>query len=256
MPQTVIQQAPAIRRGSVKIFFGDTSASLVDIGAVRTPKMTSMAQEQNIDFDNVPDLKQFADGDRVQFSFGLAEINLTNISKFDGGMVNLTTVAGSATPVTAEAKGTGWTQGQPIQITNKNGANTIVTAITVKQAGSALTLNTDYRLYVSDGTNGVLGYTYIVPITAQAAAITVDYTYTPNQSKTVTFNNIGAKVLKYLRVVNTDVNGKKFQIDIQNVTNVTAPAIDFASDGEANVAILPVTLEGYFVSIIDEQQLL
>ena len=76
-------------------------------------------------------------------------------------------VASSPVAVTAEAHGTGWTIGTPFKLLNKNGANTIVSSIVVKAGGSALVLNTDYRTFVGDGTNGTLGYTYITPITAQ-----------------------------------------------------------------------------------------
>lgn len=89
-------------------------------------------------------------------------------------------IAASPVTVTAEAKGTGWTQGQPIKLNNKDGDNTIVASIVVKEEASTLVLNTDYRTYVGDGVNGLLGYTYIVPISARTGAITVDYSYTPN----------------------------------------------------------------------------
>lgn len=92
-------------------------------------------------------------------------------------------VVSSPTTVTAEAHWTWWTIAQPFKLTNKNGANTIVSSIVVKANAVALVLNTDYRTYVWNGTNGDLGYTYIVPLTAQTLAITVDYSYTPNASE-------------------------------------------------------------------------
>lgn len=254
MSQTSIQQATAIRKGSVKVQIGDDFDTLVDIGAIRTPKLVSLAQNQSIEFDNVDSLKQFSDGKKVQLSFVLAEINLSNLAKFDGGLVSVSPTAGSPTPVTGEAHGTGWVQGKPIRLDHKNGADTIVSSIVVKGGGSTLSLNTDYRTYVGDGANGDLGATYITPITVQAGAITVDYSYTPNASKTLTFNTTGTKTLKALRVINTDGSGKTFKIDIENCTNVQAPAIDFPADDKAEVATLPVTLEGYLVEIIDEQQ--
>jgi hypothetical protein len=226
----------------------------VEVGALRKPKFTSGAQQQAIEFDNVDDLKQFADGSKATIEFDLCEINLTNWAIFDAGMVTQTTVAGTGVPVVGEAKGTGWTQGVPIQINNKNGANTMVTAITVRQAGVAMTLNTDYRLYVGNGTNGTLGFTYIVPITAQAAAITADYTYTPAASKVMTFTSQGNKTLNCVRFINTDAAGKNFQVDMQNATNVEPFSMTFAGDDEADVAVMPVKIEGYIVSITDEQQ--
>lgn len=254
MPQTTIQKTPAIRKGAVKVEIGDSFASLVDIGALRKPVITSLAENQSIKFDNVNELKKFVNGKRMQMAFDLCEINLTNMAKLDAGLVTLSTVAGSATPVVGEAHGTGWTQGQPIKLTNKNGANTVVASITVKAGGSSLVLNTDYRIFVGDGSNGELGYTFITPITAQAGAITVDYTYTPNASKKLVFADSGTKTLKVMRISNTDENGKVFKIDIENATNFSAPVITFAGDDADDVAVLPISFQGDLVEIVDEQQ--
>lgn len=92
-------------------------------------------------------------------------------------------VAASPVTVTAEAHGTGWTQGAPFKLTNKNGDNLTVGSIVVKEDSVALVLNTDYRTFVGDGDNGDLGFTYITPITAQAGVITVDYAYTPSATR-------------------------------------------------------------------------
>ena len=129
-----------------------------------------------------------------------------------------------------------------------------MSSIVVKGGGSTLSLSTDYRTYVGDGSNGTLGVTYIVPITAQAGAITVDYSYTPNASKTITFNDSGVKSLKYMRIVNTDANSKKFQFDVQNGTNFAPISVSFAGDAKDDVAILPVDFQGDLVSWLDEQQ--
>lgn len=252
--QTTIQNAPAIRKGSVRVLIGNAFNSLVDVGALRNPIFKSLVENQAIKFDNVDDLKKFVLGKKAQITFDLAEINLTNMAQFDAGFMNLTTVAGSPTAVTDEAHGTGWTVASPIKLNNKNGANTIVSSIVVKAGASTLTLNTDYKTYVGDGSNGELGYTYIVPLTSQASAITVSYSYTPNASKKLTFNDTGTKTLKCMRIVNTDENDKEFRIDIENGTNFAPISMDFAGDAEDNVAIMPIDFQGDIVEVVDEQQ--
>jgi hypothetical protein len=249
MSQTTIQKAEAIRKGSVKVEIGDDFNTLVDIGAIRDPKLTSMVEPQNIEFDNADDLRQFAEGDKVQFSFVLTEINLTNLAKFDGGLINISTTAASPVSVTNEIIAVA--TDTAIRLAHKNGANTKVTisAVNVAGGGASKVEGTDYETFVDAD-----GYTNIVPIGTVSASWEVDYTYTPNASKTITFNKIGTKTLKVLRVSNTDANSKTLKVDIENVTNIQAPAIDFAGDDEAEVATLPITLEGYIVEIVDEQQ--
>lgn len=234
---------------------GSAFNALVDVGALRNPIFKSLVENQAIKFDNVDDLKKFVLGKKAQITFDLAEINLTNMAQFDGGFLNLTTVASSPVAVTGEAHGTGWTVANPIKLNNKNGANTIVSSIVVKADGSALTLNTNYKTYVGDGTNGELGYTYIVPLTASTAVITADYSYTPNASKKLTFNDTGTKTLKCMRIVNTDENGKEFRIDVENGTNFAPISMDFAGDAEDNVAIMPIDFQGDVVEVVDEQQI-
>lgn len=255
MSSTTIQKAPAIRQGSVRVLVGASFASLVDVGALRKPVIKSLSENQEIEFDNVNSLTKFVKGKRVQVTFDLAEVNLTNMAVLDGGILNLSTVAGSSTPITDEAKGTGWVIGTPVRLNNKNGANTIVTAIVVKENAVTLTIVTDYRTYVGNGTNGELGYTYIVPVSARTLAITVSYAYVPNTSKVVTFNESGSKTLNCLRLTNTDSAGKIFQIDIQNGTNFAPISMTFAGDTQDDVAILPVDFQGDFVSFTDEQQI-
>jgi len=254
MSQTSIQNQTAIRKGAVKVEVGDNFSSLVDIGALRNPVINSIAENQAITFDNVDELKKFVNGKKVEMTFDLCEINLTNLAKLDAGLVNLTTVAGTPVAITGEALGTGWTQGQPIKLANKNGDNTVVTSIVIDAGGSPLTLNTDYRVYVGDGINGTLGYTYIVPITSQSGVLDADYNYTPNASKKLTFNDSGTKTTKVMRITNTDENGKSFKIDIENATNFAPISIDFAGDDEEDVAVLPITFQGDIVEIEDQQQ--
>ena len=103
--------------------------------------------------------------------------------------------------------------GKPFALLNKNGANTQVSSIVVKAGAGTLALNTDYNVFVGDGSNGTLGYTYIVPVTAQTLAITVNYSYTPNASQytglTVQNTKLPALVV---RVTSLDESTGKTQV--------------------------------------------
>mgnify|MGYP007071571040 CR=1 FL=1 len=253
MKQTTIQNPEAIRKGSVRVLVGDDFNNLVDVGALRNPVFTSMAEIQQIDFDNVDPLRKFVKGQRVQITFDLAEINFPNLAALSGGLINLSATAGSPVNVDGEEHGIGWVVGVPFKLNHKNGDDTIVSSIVVYGGSDTLVNNTDYDTYVGDGQNGEKGATYIVPLTSEAGAITVDYTYTPNAKRTITLNDAGASVLKCLRIINEDENGKEFKIDIEDGTNFAPISVDFAGDEEDDVAILPVDFQGNLVEWTDEQ---
>lgn len=249
MAQTTIQKTAAIRKGSVRVLIGDSFGALVDIGALREPVITSLAENQQIEFDNVTALKKFVKGNRVQIAFNLTEINLTNISKMDAGLVTLTTVAGSPTNVVDEVIAVATDTASRLAFKNGAGTKVTITAVNVAGGGASKTEGTDYEVFVD-----AYGYTNIVPIGTVTANWEVDYTYTPAASKKLVFNTTGTKTLKVARIINTDENNKDFKLDVQNVTNMLAPVITFATDEEADVAELPVQLEGEIVELVDEQQ--
>lgn len=150
-------------------------------------------------------------------------------------------VATTPVVVTAEAHGTGWTIGKPFALNYKNGANTVVASITVKVNAVSKVLNTDYSVYVGDGTNGTLGVTYIVPITAQTLAITVDYTYTPNASK-LTGSTIQNTQLPNLVVRITSTDAVTSKVKTQYLVNsnfdgeIVSAFLDVARAGEIGVS--------------------
>ena len=145
-------------------------------------------------------------------------------------------VAGSPVTVTAEAHGTGWTVGTPIKATHKNGDDTIVTSIVVKNNSTTLAAGTDYSTYVGNGVNGDEGYTYVVPLTAQTGSITFGYSYTPNAA-TYVGTTISSKEIPSLvvRVTSTDPATGKVKITY---------LIDSGFDGELVSAFVDVARAG------------
>ena len=161
-----------------------------------TPSYTRLGSVRGMVNENtydVTDIKADDTGTVLSLTKPGVAINLTFLENADADVMDIllpgtkTVVASSPVPVIGEALGTGWTVGQPIRLANKDGDNTEVASIVIDHASTPLVLNTDYNVYVGDGTNGELGYTYIVPITARAGVLDADYSYTPNASKKFEF---------------------------------------------------------------------
>lgn len=256
MKQTTIQVPAAIRKGSVRVLVGDDFSSLTDIGALRNPVITSLAENQEVEFDNVDSIKKFVKGKRMQITFDLAEINFDNLALLDAGMVTLTTVAGTEVAGASQVVASGdWSYNTFIEIDNQMGDGTAPTINSVTGGtDGALVEDTDF--YVGQNEQGAWGIFIIdsTDVTTLDQTITVNYDYTPNASKKLTFSDSGDKVLKAMRIINTDNDDKEFRIDIENGTNFAPISMDFAGDEEDDVAIMPVDFQGDIVEWVDEQQ--
>lgn len=162
----------------------------------------------------------------VQF---LENVDAEKIAMFTGATITAT--AGVTTPIAWEALGTGWTVWQPIKLANKMWDNTEVENIVIDADATPLVLNTDYEVYVSDWTNWTLGYTYIVPKTAQAGVLDADYDYTPNAS------------------VETRLTRKYRNDDLLHAQIVTAPD----TDGKSNTYTLEncISKGQYKIDLVD-----
>lgn len=244
--QTSVQNESAVRFGNGILAIGG-----VNIGALRDAKALITYKVAQFRAHNAI-LRPRKKIESVKLTAVLFELDLDNIATIDGHGI-LSNTAGSPTAVTGEVLKTGaWTQGTPLKLANKDGDNTIVGSIVIKAGStyggsSALTLNTDYRTYVGDGTNGELGYTYIVPITSNSGNIYADYSYTPNTKKTITWSDVAKLIATYeATFTNTDENGKVFKVTLPEAYNSGNFDLTFASDDDVEkTAEMPIELTAY-----------
>ena len=191
--------------GILEVRAAGSSASYTRLASVR-------GLVANIDTSNIVEIKADDTGTVLKVSDTQASIEAELLENMDRDTLDLlftgtaSDVAAAPVAVTGEALGTGWTVGQPIQLANKDGDNTEVASIVIDAASSALTLNTDYAVYVGDGDNGDLGYTYITPLTAQAGILDADYSYTPNATESFSID-IDTVELKNFQVKITATSG-------------------------------------------------
>jgi len=252
MSQTNIQRNEALRYGSVTLSIGDDFGSLINVGAIRNMSFEHKAENIEVAFDNVPAIKKFKNGNKASFVFDLAEIDLTTFSQTDAGLVVQTNIAGSAANVTDEHLTLSGVVGKALAHKNGNGA--IVTSVVVTNNTGSVTyvLNQHYTLQL-----GADGYTRIARIASgtipDGGEVLVDYTYTPNASKKVTFYTGGTKTYKVARIVNVNNAGKEFRIDLENVTNIKPLTTPFQADDGDGIMVCSIELSGTVKEIVDEQ---
>jgi hypothetical protein len=256
MPQTDIQEQSSIRQGSVRVLIGEDFDNLVDIGALRNPVINALAENQSIEFDNTDPLRKFVRGQRFQLTFDLCEINLTSIAALDDGMVNLSAVAAEIVSGAVQlVVDGGWSFEQFIAIAHQNGDKSAIDVNSVTgTTDGLLVVDVDYHIIEANGVYGIVVHnTGSGGVTTEDQNISINYDYTPNASKKLTFNDSGTKTLKCMRIVNTDENDKEFRVDLEEGTNFAPISIDFATDEEADVAVLPIDFQGKVVEFVDEQ---
>ena len=241
--QTSVQKQDSVRFGS-GVCERYNWSGWVNIGMIKDANMEVTKLIKQFIGANAK-MRPKAKTTEVKFNFNLYEIDLSNINllNWDG---TLSSIAWSSTSITGEALGTGWTLWTPIKLANKNGNNTEVSSIVIDADTVELTNGTDYDVYVSDWTNGELGYTYIVPITAQAWVLDADYEYTPNTSKTLEYGDADQYLnLEWFRFTNTNADWKIFRVTILKSYNSEWLNIAFQGDEDEDPAELPVSITAY-----------
>lgn len=251
--QTTVQKENALRFGSLKVEVGLTLNSFVDIGVLRDANFESKAEFSYLQFDNAEDRKMVKDADKYGLSATLCEINFTNLAIMSGGMIEVTNIAGSAvsgdTHVLAETE---WEYDKVVELKGQNSDGSAPTINSV--TGSTDGVSTDYKLVKLPNGNWGVSIDNGGAISTTTQDVTVDYDYTPSASKRVTFKRHGLIQDRYVRLTNTDQNGKTKVKVLRGVANIEPLNIDYAPDNENEVATTPIMLEGYIVDINDAQQ--
>jgi len=244
--QTTVVKPDAIRIGSAKIEIGDDVNALGNLGAVRNVALQEQWETVTISGDNVGTIKKYIRNHIATLTFNWLELDLDSLSKIRGGIDKVSLVA--AEPVSVTNETLDWEPGKPIKLANKNGNGTAVSSLVIKkvEGGSetALEEETDYFVYVGDGSNGEAGATYVVPITEQAGDVKANYSYTPNAARVLTTGGKIEIAPKVVRLTNVNEDGKKFQVTIYKATNSSGINLTLPADDADDVWNTPVTLEG------------
>lgn len=254
--QNSVQKVKSVRFWSgILSMSSDGGSSWINLWALKDANLnvTKSIIELIVDNAKLPPKVKI---DEVIFSANLYEFVLENLQTIDG-IADYSTVDGTPVAITGEALGTGWTVDQPIKLANKSGDNTEVESIVIDADGTPLVLNTNYRVFV-----GSDGYTYIMPITANALVLDADYTYTPLANSEQLYKDI-IKTLatNRFKFENTDEDGKVFGIEFYEGYNRAGIDATFLADDTTDDALnIPIEIKAYPVTwsqnlfrIYDEQ---
>lgn len=241
--QTSVQQTNSIHFGSAKVEAGATVGALVNIGLAEGIEFDESFELIYLVPDNGARIAKGRKNHRATVKFNMMELYMDNIALLRGGADTKTPVAGSSTPVVDERHVLTGTTG--CRFNYKNGANTICTSISVKNAaGDSAVLNTDYVLYMDAS-----GYTCIARVSGSttipsADNVKVSYTYVPNASVELSSGGLTTITPQIVRLTNVDAAGKKFEITVYSAVSQKGINLKFPSDDSEKSLVIPFELTG------------
>ena len=223
-PQTT-ETTTQVLYGAVKIEVSTTSnfAAAVDIGAVNGAKYTeemkisTLESDNAVDRDIVTEQKGMIEFEQIQMLNEAARVIMR------GTLDTVTPVAGVLVPAATQtifSGSWGYNTFEPFEHQNGSGAIIAVTSVTGSTDG-ALVAETDYFIVkAEDGRYGII-VKDSATVTTISQNLALVYAYTPTASVTYETGGKSAVPVFYVRLTNTDENGKIVKWETLGKCNLT-----------------------------------
>ena len=243
---TEVKCPGAIRIGSAKFEVGNDVDSLVDLGTMENVVFEESWTEIRRIGGNVGEISREIRDHMAALGGDLVEVELENLSKFRGGIDEYSATPGTKVSGADQVINAGaWAYNKFIKIEHQNsdGSEITVNAVTGGTDG-LLAANTDY--YVGQNDKGEYGIFVIdsATVTTIDQAITIDYDYTPNASKTLKSGGKTVISPKVVRITNYNANDKKFEITVYKAYNSQGIRISLPNYNDDATAVCPIRLQG------------
>lgn len=227
------------------VYVGDSVESLENVGVI--PMDTDSNIEITYDVSNVQGSKKeqvlrFIRNMKAKASTELYQIRMPVINKLAGGIMNITSVAGSAVSGVTHTIAAGFEKGMLYILPGQNASGLVQTITTVKQGSTSLT-GSDYSM--AKDSSGKWG---IILTTGGSADVTknvvVTYGYTPVAHYKVTMGDTAVDIAKKVVRFSKTVGGKLFQVTLYSAAMSNGIKLSFPGADEENPVKIPVELEG------------
>lgn len=224
---------------------GDSVESLENVGVI--PMDTDSNIEITYDVSNVQGSKKeqvlrFVRNMRATASTELYQIRLPVINKLAGGVMNVTSVPGSAVSGATHTIASGFEKGRLYILPGQNASGAAQSITTVKQGNTSLAA-ADYT--VAKDASGKWG---IILTTAGSADtsknVVVTYGYTPVAHYRVTMGETAVDIAKKVVRFSKTVDGKLFQVTLYSAAMSNGIKLSFPGADEENPVRIPIELEG------------
>lgn len=223
---------------------GATASDLIDVGVIPSDTETQL----NITYDTAT--VQGSKGEVVlekvsnmqaELTTELYQINLENINRMAGGIMNLIKVPGDKVSGAIQEVPS-FEKGVFIPLEHQNGDGSEIVIASVANGETPLTEVTDYIVMKSGSVWGLLVLDSSTATGSNGLKITYEYTPTAHIRATM---GAGSIELKSCVVrIRKEVDGKKFQVTLYKAIKSDGITFSFPSVDSEDITSLPVTMQG------------
>lgn len=238
---------------------GDTVGALTGVGVLDGDASIELAYDMVEYLGNQSeDVLTYVKNMRATANFNLVQFDVDVLQELFGGITASSSSDG--TPVTGATQdiATGWTAEQAYLIEGQNadGSKPTINSVTGDTSGPG-TVNDDYFLVKQSGKWYIVLSTSGTATFETTEVITIDYDYTPAESKTMTMGSSSAQMTPKVIQFELDNAGKTFTATLYAAKNESGITLSFPDAAADTPATYPVTMIGRLdTSKADKAQLI
>jgi len=235
-----------IPAGSV-MRIGDDTASMMSLGVLDGDSQVEVSYDL-VEYvgSQSEDVLKYIKNPKANMSATLIQLYLPNIAELLDGVATVSTVAGILVEDYEQTIAAGWTADRLYRLDGQNATGAAPTINSVEASTSGVgAADDDYVLvkgsdgdwYIALRTGGAETY-------ATSETITIDYNYTPAESKTLKMGAKSASLTSKIVELEKTIDGSIFRVRLWAAVNQNGLTIAFPASANDNPATLPVQITG------------
>lgn len=221
---------------------GETVESLIDLGVIpeeTDSNITITYDTTKVQGSKLEQVVNYVRNMTAKGTSALYQVNLENLNKLSGGIMNITKSAGAI--VTGDTHVISAPVKQVLYMLPGQNANKAAPTITKVMRGSTeIAADTGYVLSKDSAGNWGIMFLTITGTTD----ITITYSYTPAAYTKATMGDaalsINPKVVRFEK----EVNGKKFSVTLYSAIMTNGLSLSFPAASNENIPSIPIEIEG------------
>lgn len=243
-----------------EVSIGDEVASLVSVGVLDGDSQIEVTYDL-VEYlgSMAEEVLSYTKNHIANMSFNMVQHDLQKIQQIMGGLATVSVVSGSAVSGAEQVISSGWTPEKEYLLEGQNGDASKPTINSVSGSTSgAGSVDDDYFLVKgADGQWRIVLRTDGTATFATSESITINYDYTPAESKSLKFGSSSAEITPKIVEFKLTQAGKIFRVRVWAAKNESGLTFAFPAAQNDTPANIPVQMKGRIdTSRADGEQLL